>query len=135
MSSWRCQVGVIRSQPGIHGVINSQIRVRSEPSGHFGEVGAKEAIKKQFPIKNKQNIFRLKKRQSYLSTRGPNGHISYTWVQCAYFLTYRQGRTSCFSDRPKNTNLVTDVEILLSLKFREIPFSGFRGEVKNDSAN
>ena len=35
---------------------------------------------------------------------------------------------------PKNTNLVEDVEILLSVKFRWIPFSGFR-EVENVSAN
>ena len=36
---------------------------------------------------------------------------------------------------PKNTNLVEDVEILLPVKFRWIPFSGFRGEVQNVSAN
>ena len=36
---------------------------------------------------------------------------------------------------PKNTNLVEDVEILLPIKFRWIPFSGFRGEVENVSAN
>ena len=32
---------------------------------------------------------------------------------------------------PKNTNLVEDVEILLPVKFRWIPFSLFRGEVEN----
>ena len=32
-------------------------------------------------------------------------------------------------------NLVEKVEILLPVKFRSIPFSGFRGEVKNVSAN
>ena len=42
-----------------------------------------------------------------------------------------QGRPSCYSDRPENTNFVEDVEILLPVKFRWIPFSGFRGEVKN----
>ena len=31
----------------------------------------------------------------------------------------------------KNTNLVEGVEILLSVKFRWILFSGFRGEVEN----
>ena len=31
---------------------------------------------------------------------------------------------------PKNTNLVEDVKILLPVKFRWIPFSGFRGKVK-----
>ena len=36
---------------------------------------------------------------------------------------------------PKNTNLVEDVEILLPVKFCWIPFSGFRGEVENVSAN
>ena len=36
---------------------------------------------------------------------------------------------------PKNTNLVEDVEILLPIKFHSIPFSGFRGEVENVSAN
>ena len=35
----------------------------------------------------------------------------------------------------KNTNFVEDVEILLPVKFHEIPFSCFRGEVKNVSAN
>ena len=35
----------------------------------------------------------------------------------------------------KNTNLVEDVEILLPVKFRWIPFSSFRGEVENISAN
>ena len=36
---------------------------------------------------------------------------------------------------PKNTNLVEDIEILLPIKFRWIPFSGFRGEVENVSTN
>ena len=36
---------------------------------------------------------------------------------------------------PKNTNLVEDVEILLPIKFRWIPFSRFREEVENVSAN
>ena len=36
---------------------------------------------------------------------------------------------------PKNTNLVEDVEILLPVKFRSIPFSGFREEVENVLAN
>ena len=40
-----------------------------------------------------------------------------------------------FSIGPKNTNLVEDIEILLAVKFRWIPFSGFRGEVENVSAN
>ena len=36
---------------------------------------------------------------------------------------------------PKNTNLVEGIEILLPVKFHRIPFSGFRGEVENVSAN
>ena len=50
------------------------------------------------------------------SIRGQRGHI-------------------VFSINPKNTNLAEDVENLLSVKFRWIPFSGFRGEVENVSAN
>ena len=49
-------------------------------------------------------------------------------------LTDHPGR-SCFSDRSKITNLVEDVEILLPVKFRWIPFSGCREEVENVSAN
>ena len=36
---------------------------------------------------------------------------------------------------PKNTNLVEHIEILLPVKFRRIPFGGFREEVKSVSAN
>ena len=46
-----------------------------------------------------------------------------------------QGRHLVFPIGPKNTNLVEDVEILLPLKFRLFPFSGFRGEVENVSTN
>ena len=35
----------------------------------------------------------------------------------------------------KNTDLVKGIEILLPIKFRRIPFSGFRGKVENVSAN
>ena len=35
----------------------------------------------------------------------------------------------------KNTNLEEGVEILLPIQFRRIPFSRFRGKVKNVSAN
>ena len=35
----------------------------------------------------------------------------------------------------KNTNLAEDVGILLTVKFRWIPFSGFRRDVENVSAN
>ena len=46
-----------------------------------------------------------------------------------------QGSHLVFPIVPKNTNLVEDVAILLPIKFRWISFSGFRGEVKNVSAN
>ena len=46
-----------------------------------------------------------------------------------------QGGHLVFPISPKNTNLVEEVEILLPVKFRWIPFSGFRGEVENVSAN
>ena len=46
-----------------------------------------------------------------------------------------QGGHFVFPIGPKNTNLVEGVEILLPVKFRWIPFSSFRGEVKNVSAN
>ena len=47
----------------------------------------------------------------------------------------RQGGHLVFPISPKNTNLVEGVEILLPVKFSCIPFSGFRGEVENVSAN
>ena len=42
-----------------------------------------------------------------------------------------QGGHLVFPIGPKNTNLVEDVEILLPVKFRWIPFSRFREEVEN----
>ena len=46
-----------------------------------------------------------------------------------------QGGHLVFLIGPKNTNLVEDVNILLPVKFRYIPFSGFRGEVKMGKVN
>ena len=40
-----------------------------------------------------------------------------------------------FQISQKNTNLVEDVEILPSVTFHSLPFSGFRGEIENGSAN
>ena len=51
------------------------------------------------------------------------------------FLRIGQGGNLVFPIGLKNTNLVEDVVILLPVKFRWIPFSGFRGEVENVSAN
>ena len=46
-----------------------------------------------------------------------------------------QGGHLVFPIGPKNTNLVEGIEILIPVKFRWIPFSGFRGEVENVSDN
>ena len=46
-----------------------------------------------------------------------------------------QGSHLVFPIGPKNTNLVEDVEVFLPVKFHWIPFSRFRGEVENVSAN
>ena len=46
-----------------------------------------------------------------------------------------QGGHLAFPFGQKNTNSVEDDDILLPVKFHWIPFSGFRGEVENVSAN
>ena len=46
-----------------------------------------------------------------------------------------QGGHLVFPTGLKNTNLVEGFDILLSVKFRRIPFSGFREEVENVSAH
>ena len=46
-----------------------------------------------------------------------------------------QGGHLVFPIDPKNTNLVEDVEIYLPVKFCQILFSGFRGEVENVKVN
>ena len=46
-----------------------------------------------------------------------------------------QGGHLVFQIGSKNTNLVEDIKILLPIKFCSIPFSGFRGEDENVSAN
>ena len=60
-------------------------------------------------------------------TRGPKGHKSFWQIS--------QGGNFCLLIGLKNTNSVEDIEILLPVKFRWIPFSGFREEVENVSAN
>ena len=69
-------------------------------------------------------------------TRGPKGHISCTWVQCAtFFKESARAAILFFRLAKKSTNSVKDVEILLPVKFRWIPFSSFRKGVENVSAN
>ena len=72
----------------------------------------------------------IDKKYTELKTRGPKGHISCTWVQCATFLTDKPGQHFLLTHRPENRNFVKDVEILLPVKFHWIPFSSFREEVK-----
>ena len=60
--------------------------------------------------------------------------VKFRWIPFSVSANHSQGRPSCFSDCPKNTNLVEDVGILLPVRFRWIPLRGFR-EVKNVSVN
>ena len=100
----------------------------------------------------------------YINTRGPNGSlivylniisksaICFFTVHLYKIETQRtthraheynvppfwrigQGSHLVFPIGPKNTSLVEDVEIFLPVKFHRIPFSCFRGEVENVSAN
>ena len=73
-------------------------------------------------------------------TRGPKGHISCTWIQCATFLADWTGRPPCFCHWPKKKPEKYKLgwghwDLGSCPQFRWIPFSGFRGEVKNVSAN
>ena len=64
---------------------------------------------------NSVQLFQRRSRKCLSQSRGQGGHL-------------------VFPIGPKNTNFVEDVEILLPVKFRWIPFSGFRGEVEKVSA-
>ena len=71
----------------------------------------------------------LKKQEAQRATyRAPEYNVLPFWP-------IGQGGHLVFPIGPKSTNLVEDVEILLPAKVRWIPFSGFRGEVENISAN
>ena len=60
--------------------------------------------------------------------KGPhNVHLS---TMCHLLWWNCQGGNLYSLFGPKNTNLVEDVKILLPVKFRWIPFNGFRGKVK-----
>ena len=61
--------------------------------------------------------------------KGP--HIVHLSTMCHLFHRLARAAISCYSNRPKNTNLVEDVEIFLPIKFRCRSFSGFRREVEN----
>ena len=71
----------------------------------------------------------LEKQEAQRATyRLPEYNVPPFWVIC-------QGGHFCLLIGPKSTNSEEDVEILLPVKFDWIPFSGFRGEVQNISAN
>ena len=71
----------------------------------------------------------LKKQEAQRATyRAPEYNVPPFWG-------IGQGGHFCLLIGPKNTNSEEDVEILLPVKFHWIPFSGFRGEVENVSAN
>ena len=58
-----------------------------------------------------------------------------SWEESKMYQPLRgRGDNFVFLIGPKNTDLVEDVEILLPVRFRWIPFSGFREEVENVSA-
>ena len=82
-------------------------------------------------ISNLRRIFFLMKQKQ----EPKKSHISCSWVHCATFFTESAGRPFLFTDRPEKQKLVDEVEILLSVKFRWIQFSGFKWEVENVSAN
>ena len=65
--------------------------------------------------------------------KGPKGpHMVHLSTMCHLYCQVGQDGHVVFPIGPKNTNLVEDyVEMLLSVKFRQIPFSSFRGEVEN----
>ena len=85
----------------------------------------------------KSNYYFLSSNTQGQNNKRPIGpHIVHP-SKCATFLRNQPWQPSCFFFQigPKITNLVEDLEILLPVKFRWIPFSGFRGEVENVSAN
>ena len=90
--------------------------------------------------KKKQNKKKKKTKKKQKKKRGPKGHITCTWLQRETFMMDWPGRPFLYTNRPgkhkpENTNLVEEVEILLPVLFRWIPFSGFREKVENVSDN
>ena len=66
-------------------------------------------------------------------TKGP--HIVHLKAMCHLCGRIGQGGHLGFLIGPKSTNLVEDVEILIQVKFWQIPFSTSRGEVEFALAN
>ena len=64
--------------------------------------------------------------------------LSYYIIKCRNLCVstnQRPGQPSWFSDQPEKHNLGRGRGGLLPVKFHEIPFSGFREEVKNVKVN
>ena len=81
------------------------------------------------------SIDRFNSFHIYHNKRPKGPHIVHLSTMCHLFWRIGKGGHLVFPIGPKNTNLVEDVEILLPVKFGCRPFSGFRGEVENVSAN
>ena len=73
-------------------------------------------------------IHHFKQEAQRATYRAPEYNVPAFWQ-------ISQGGNFCLLISLKNTNLVEDVEILLPVKFRWIPFNGFREEVENVPAN
>ena len=86
-----------------------------------------EAIDRQFSTWLIHNKRPKRATVAHLSTMNVSKRI---WKSKMSQPIRGQGGHFVFLIGPKNTNLVEDVEILLPVKFRLIPFSGFRGEVE-----
>ena len=71
----------------------------------------------------------------YFKTRGPKGHISCTWVQCATFLTDQPGPQFLFTHRPEKHKIGRRRWDLTSCQVSLNSVQGFREEVENVSAN
>ena len=66
-----------------------------------------------------------------VNKRPKGSHIVHLSTICHLLEESARAAILCLLIRLKNTHLVEDVDILLSVKFRWILFSGFRGEVEN----
>ena len=77
----------------------------------------------------------MRHHSAFINKRPKGPHIVHPSTMCHLFRGIGQGGHFCLLIGLNNTNMVVDIEILLPVKFHWIPFSGFRGEVKNIKAN
>ena len=83
-----------------------------------------------FPIGPITQTLEMTLSSSFLSSVG-KFHSAYSEKRSKMSHPIRGWAAILFPIGPKNTNLVEDVEFLLSVQFRQILFSGFREEVEN----